>query len=256
MVTSAGWPGFCLGRQTPAKEDERDPAREKRLFCRRRSCQAFLPSREMWPQGRAVTLVGEDRRARRPGVHTTCQGVASGAPTRTASPAVSFRQSTVPAPRVCRGRRRPWWGLVTQQGFVGELCGATPQTSVWGTHTSAQWVKPGSLGSGGRGESSDTLLGPAPWHRCRRSGDGDSRHGACVCGWECLGAQRVWQCCRSGRWEWPCPQPRGRPGARGGPRQAPRTLPAPARRFPVWESCARLSRTDRPLRAAPDSADT
>lgn len=109
---------------------------------------------------------------------------------------------------------------------------------------------------GGRGESSDTLLGPAPWHRCRRSGDGDSRHGACVCGWDGLGAQRVWQCCRSGRWEWPCPQPRGRPGARGGPRQAPRTLPAPARRFPVWESCARLSRTDRPLRAAPDSADT
>lgn len=31
---------------------------------------------------------------------------------------------------------------------MGELCGATPQTSVWGTHTSAQWVKPGSLGSG------------------------------------------------------------------------------------------------------------
>lgn len=159
-------------------------------------------------------------------------------------------------PEGVRGRRRPWWGLVTQQGFVGELCGATPQTSVWGTHASAQWVKPGSLGSGGRGESSDTLLSPAPWHRCRRSGDGDSRHGACVCGWECLGAQRVWQCCRSGRWEWPCPQPRGRPGARGGPRQAPRTLPAPARRFPVRESCARLSRTDRPLRAAPDSADT
>lgn len=119
-------------------------------------------------------------------------------------------------PEGVRGRRRPWWGLVTQQGFVGELCGATPQTSVWGTHASAQWVKPGSLGSGGRGESSDTLLGPAPWHRCRRSGVGDSRHGACVCGWECLGAQRVWQCCRSGRWEWPCPQPRGRPGARGG----------------------------------------
>lgn len=159
-------------------------------------------------------------------------------------------------PEGVRGRRRPWWGLVTQQGFVGELCGATPQTSVWGTHASAQWVKPGSLGSGGRGESSDTLLGPAPWHRCRRSGDGDSRHGACVCGWECLGAQRVWQCCRSGRWEWPCPQPRGRPGARGGPRQAPRTLPAPACRFPVRESCARLSRTDRPLRATPDSADT
>lgn len=51
-------------------------------------------------------------------------------------------------PEGVRGRRRPWWGLVTQQGFVGELCGATPHTSVWGTHASAQGVKPGSLGSG------------------------------------------------------------------------------------------------------------
>lgn len=141
-------------------------------------------------------------------------------------------------PEGVRGRRRPWWGLVTQQGFVGELCGATPQTSVWGTHASAQWVKPGSLGSGGRGESSDTLLGPAPWHRCRRSGVGDSRHGACVCGWECLGAQRVWQCCRSGRWEWPCPQPRGRPGARGGHVRPP----GRCRRPRAGSQCGRAAR--------------
>lgn len=215
-VTSAGRPGFCLGRQTSAKEDERDPAREKRLFCRRRSCQACLPSREMWPQGRAVTLVGEDRRARRPGVHTTCQGVASGALTRMASPAVSFRQSAVPAPRVCGGA-----AAVVGPRHTAGLCGRAVRCHPSHVSVGHARVCPGGKTGesgvrGGRGESSDTLLGPAPWHRCRRSGVGDSRHGACVCGWEGLGAQRVWQCCRSGRWEWPCPQPRGRPGARGG----------------------------------------
>lgn len=169
VVTSAGWPGFCLGRQTSAKEDERDPAREKRLFCRRRSCQAFLPSREMWPQGRAVTLVGEDRRAHWPGVHTTCQGVASGALTRTASPAVSFRQSTVRAPRVCRGRRRPWWGLVTA-GLCGRAVRCHPSNVSVGHARVCPVGKTGESGvRGGRGESSDTAqpraLAPVPPQR-------------------------------------------------------------------------------------------
>lgn len=132
------------GDRLSVKGGEWDPAREKRLFHRRRSgrprrgrVQSFLPSREMWPQGRAVTRVGEDRPARLPGLCSTCQGVASGTLTCTDSPGVSLRQSAVPVQRVglgltegvpgARGADAACVGATSRSSALWEeLCGGTP----------------------------------------------------------------------------------------------------------------------------------